>query len=32
VNAQGTGNVCLKQWKQVYISPSLGGKSSQMEI
>jgi len=31
VNAQGTGNVCLKQKKQVCISVSLGGKSSQME-
>jgi hypothetical protein len=31
VNAQGTGHVCLKQKKQVYISVSPAGKASQME-
>ena len=32
VNTQGTGHICLKQKKRVYISVSSAGKASQMEI
>jgi hypothetical protein len=32
VNAQGTGHICLKPKKQVYINVSSAGKTSQMEI